>query len=316
MAFRKKILVLGAMGAVGNQIFLNLKNRKYKVNGLTSKKNLDSAVIKTNYLKMNNRAKHLIFDADIIINCIGENTHQTEMEFKNIIILSKIIKYINRKKKITFIHISTCGVYGHLTVNEISEKVIPNPFTHYAKTKYAGEELLVKNLKKNVSLFILRSSQILGKGMPNTSLKKLGFFIKKKLFVYLDNKKCVFSYIFIDDLFIFIVGLFNKKTTYYEIFNTSNYSTYESIVNNYLKIYGIKKNFFSINKKVSYFLFNLIIYIFKFYNFIFKSHFQINTSTYASLMSNTIFNSNKIKKYLNISALKKINTTTLKELYE
>ena len=316
MAFRKKILVLGAMGTIGNEIFLNLKNRKYKVNGLTHKKNLDPAIIKTNYLKINNRAKHLLFDADIIINCIGENTHLTEMDFKNVKILLKIIKHINRKKKITFIHISTCGVYGHSTVNVISEKVIPKPTTYYAQTKYAGEELLKKNLKKNVSLFILRPSQVIGKRMPNTSLIKLGFFIKKRLFVYFDNKKCVFSYIFFDDLFICILGLFNKKTTYYEIFNVSNYSTYESIVNIHLKIYGIKKNFFSINKKVSYFIFILMIYIFKFSKFIFKNKLQINTSTYSSLVSNTIFNSNKIKKYLNISALKKINLTNLKELYE
>ena len=316
MAFRKKILVLGAMGSIGKEIFLNLKNRKYKVNGLTHKKNLDPAIIKTNYLNMNNRAKNLLFDADIIINCIGENTHQTKMEFKNIKILSKIIKYINRKKKITFIHFSTCGVYGNLTVNVISETNIPNPSTYYAKTKYAGEELLKKNLKKNISLFILRPSQVIGKKMPNTSLKKLGYFIKKKLFIYFDNKKCVYSYIFFDDLFIFILGLFKKKTTYYEIFNISNYSTYENIVNIHLKIYGIKINFFSINRKVSYFLFNLIIYIFNFFKLIYKNDYQINKNTYSSLTSNTIFNSNKIQKYLNISTLKKINFTNLKDLYE
>ena len=136
------------------------------------------------------------------------------------------------------------------------------------------------------------------------------------MFVYFDNKKCVFSYIFFDDLFIFILRLLKKKTTYYKIFNVSSYSTYESIVNSYLRIYGIKTNFISINKKISYYLFILLIYIYRVLNVFIKTKHSIKFSTYSSLLSNKIFNSNKIKKYLNISTLRKINTTNLKELNE
>jgi nucleoside-diphosphate-sugar epimerase len=311
MISKKKILILGAMGKVGSKIFKSLKKKNYNVIGLSHQYSLDPLIIKTDYLKINKQVKFFLSSSDIIINCIGEHVDLKKMLYKNYQILKKIIKNLNKKKKITFIHLSTCGVYGNSKFSGINEEVIPRPITYYAKTKYQGEIFLKKKLKRNKILVILRPSQIIGRDLENTSVKKLDFLIKKKIFFYFSNKKSIYSYIFFDDLLKFIEKLIKKKNSSSTVFNISNNSTYEQIVKALCDYYLIKNSYFSLNRKISKVLFYLLISILKIRNFFFKYTSKISISTFEILTTNKIFISNKIKEYLNSYKLKKINKNNL-----
>lgn len=308
---KKKILILGAMGKVGGKIFKSLKKKNYDVIGLSHQNSLDPLIIKTNYFKINKQAKFFLSNSDIIINCIGENTDIKKMLYKNVLIFKKIIKNLNKKKKSIFIHLSTCGVYGNTEFNEINEETVPKPSTYYAKTKYQGEIFLQKELRRNIILIILRPSQIIGENLENSSIRKLDFLIRNKIFFYFNNKKCIYSYVFYNDLVNLIEKFIKKKITSSNIFNVSNFSSYEKIVDAISDYYAIKKNFFSLNQKISNFLFYLLIFILRASNFYFKNNSRIKISTFASLTTNKIFISGKIKKYFNFYKIEKINKRNL-----
>ena len=193
MTKKKTILILGAGGLLGNIIYDKL-SKLHNIIGFSHKKSKKRNIIKSNYSDFSPRHIFFIQSADIIINCIGENSDENKMKKINITILKKISIQINKiKKKKIFIHISTCGVYGNLIDQLlIDESTKPKPETKYSKTKFNGEEILINQLKNNTKLIILRPSQVIGTTMKNTSLKKLYYFVKKKLFFLLIIKNQFF----------------------------------------------------------------------------------------------------------------------------
>ena len=185
---------------MGNIIFNQLSDN-YNVVGFSHKSQNNKKIFKTNYKKLSRFHKKIIQNANIFINCIGENSDEKQMKYKNIEVLKLICNYINKKKmnKI-FIHLSTCGVYGSTTKYNISEKVTPLPNNLYSTSKLKGEKILNENLRDNVKLIILRSSQVIGSNMRNISLNKLIYFLNKRIFFFINNKNSQFSFIFAQDL--------------------------------------------------------------------------------------------------------------------
>ncbi len=307
MKSTKTILILGAGGLLGNTIHHNLK-KSYDIVGLSHNKNKDKKILKSNYHTFSEKENSYFRKADVIINCIGENSNEDKMKKINIDILRKVALKINTfKKKKKFIHISTCGVYGNLSDQLIDEKTIPKPTTKYSVTKFKGELILKKYLENYTQLIILRPSQVMGKNMKNTSLKKLFYFIKKKLFFFVNNKNSVFSYIFSDDLISVIIKLIKSKNIENKIFNISNEITYKELVKIIQRT--LNQNFYF--PSVSPFIIKSIIYILDRFQI---KKIPINNKTLNSLMAKTTFKSNKIKKDLKIKKFTNINIKNLKTL--
>ena len=110
MLKKKTILILGSGGLLGNALCERLKETYFLI-GFSHKNNKNKNIIKTNY-NFSSKEISIIKRADIIINCIGENNNKNRMNEINVNILKKIALKINcLKKKKTFIHISTCGIY-------------------------------------------------------------------------------------------------------------------------------------------------------------------------------------------------------------
>tara|TARA_B100000787_G_scaffold132582_1_gene101427 strand:+ start:16 stop:948 length:933 start_codon:yes stop_codon:yes gene_type:complete len=307
MTKKKTILILGAAGLLGNIISRKL-SKSYEIIGFSHKKNQNKNIIKSDYDIFSSKEDSFLKKADIIINCIGENSDEAKMKKINMNILKKVAIKINHyKKKKIFIHISTCGVYGNLANSLIDEETTPKPETKYSRTKHEGEEILKSVLKKYTKLIILRPSQVIGTTMKNTSLKKLYNFIKRKLFFFVNNKSAVFSYIFADDLIIVIDRLIKLKKHQNIIYNISNKITYEKLV----KIIqnSLKQKFYypSINPL----FIKLIIYVF---NDILKIKIPINSKTLHSLMAETTFKSFKIRNDLNVKKFININSKNLRTL--
>ncbi len=306
MIKKKTILILGAGGLLGNALHTRLK-KTHSIIGFSHKKNKNKYIIKTNY-KFSLKENLIIKKADVIINCIGESSNENTMNEININILKRIaLKISNFKKKKTFIHISTCGIYGSPMNVLIDEKYNPSPQTKYSKTKLIGETILQNNLGNNINLIILRPSQIIGLKMRNTSLKKLHTFIKQKKFFFVKNHYSIFSYIMESDLSAVINNLIKKNFKTRKIYNISNDITYKNLVKIIQKSLKQNNYFFSIHPTIVRFM------IFTFEN-ILKIKIPINNITLNSLITKTRFKSKKIKKEINFKKFTNINLKNIKEL--
>ena len=303
---RKNILIFGANGILGNIIFKKLLNN-YNVIGFSHKSSRNKNIIKTNYRRLSKNHRSIIKNADVMINCIGENSNEKNMSYKNIYVLKLISNEINRYSyKKTFIHLSTCGVYGFTYSDKISEKINPMPNTVYSKTKLNGEKILKQNLNQNIKLIVLRSSQVIGKNMRNISLIKLIYFLNKRLFFFVNNKNSEFSYIFSEDLISSIKLLIKKKNNDSKTYNISNNIKYHKLVKIILKVLNKQITIPNFNPK----LIKLLIFLLD----KLKIQSPLNYQSFNSLRSKKIFRSNKIKKDLNIKKFININATNLKEL--
>ena len=306
MLKKKTILILGAGGLLGNALRERLKNTNNIV-GFSHRKNKNKNIIKTNY-DFTSKENLIIKRADIIINCIGESNNENRMNEINVNILKKIaLKISHLKQKKTFIHISTCGIYGSPMNTFINEEYNPFPKTKYSKTKFEGEIILKNNLKTNINLIILRPSQIIGLKMRNTSLKKLFIFIKRKKFFFVNNHHSIFSYIMERDLAVVISILIKKNFRTRRIYNISNDITYKKLVKVMQKSLNQNNYLYSINPIIL----RLFIIIF---DKLLKIKIPVNNITLNSLITKTRFSSVKIKKEINFKKFTNINLKNIKEL--
>ena len=306
MLKKKTILILGAGGLLGNALCERLK-KTYFLTGFSHKNNKNKNIIKTNY-NFSSKEISIIKRADIIINCIGESSNENRMNEINVNILKKIaLKISYLKKKKTFIHISTCGIYGSPMNTLISEKYHPFPKTKYSKTKLEGEVVLQNYLSTDVNLIILRPSQIIGLKMNNTSLKKLYSFVERKFFFFINNHYSIFSYIMERDLAIIIDSLIKRNFKTRKIYNISNDIAYKNLVEIIQKSLKQDRYFFSINPIIV----KCMIFIFQ---KLLRIKIPINNITLNSLITQTRFSSIKIKKDINLYKFSNINLKNIKSL--
>jgi len=305
MLKKKTILILGAGGLLGNALSQRLK-KIYFVTGFSHKNNKNENIIKTNY-NFSSKEILIIKKADVIINCIGESSNKNKMDEINVNILKKIALKIKNLKKKTFIHISTCGIYGSPMNTLVSEKYLPSPKTKYSKTKLKGENVLQNYLSTNVNLIILRPSQIIGLKMRNTSLKKLHSYVGRNFFFFVNNHYSIFSYIIEKDLAIIIDRLIKKNFKTRKIYNVSNHITYKNLVRIIQKSLKQDSYFFSINPIIIRFM----IFIFE---KLIRIKIPINNMSLNSLITKTRFRSVKIKKDINLYKFSNINLKNIREL--
>ena len=291
---------------MGNALRQRLK-KTYFLTGFSHKNNKNKNIIKTNY-NFSSKEISIIKRTDIIINCIGESSNENRMNEINVNILKKIaLKISYLKKKKTFIHISTCGIYGSPMNTLISEKYHPFPKTKYSKTKLEGEVVLQNYLSTDVNLIILRPSQIIGLKMNNTSLKKLYSFVKRKIFFFINNHYSIFSYIMERDLAIIIDSLIKRNFKTRKIYNISNDIAYKNLVEIIQKSLKQDGYFFSINPIIV----KCMIFIFQ---KLLRIKIPINNITLNSLITQTRFSSIKIKKDINLYKFSNINLKNIKSL--
>jgi len=145
-----KILIIGSKGFVGNNLFIFLKNKNYKVYGADVM--VDYKVNDTYFLvDATNADFHSIFEKnnfDACINCSGaasvpdslnnplrDYTLNTLNVFK---ILDGIKKY---QPECKFINLSSAAVYGNPQQLPIKEDAQPNLVSPYGAHKYQSEQI-------------------------------------------------------------------------------------------------------------------------------------------------------------------------------
>ncbi len=189
----KKILILGANGLLGSNIYNFLKNKKLSLYTCTRKSNnhfinnfeYGDLSKKNSEKKIEKIIKKL--NPNYVINCIGITKHKksnfVEMKKINYELVYKILSFL-KKYKFKYIHLSTDCVFSGKEGN-YKETSIQNATDDYGITKSMAEKLCLK--EKNV--LILRCSTI---GHENFSKNGLleWFLSKSKVFGF---KKAYFS---------------------------------------------------------------------------------------------------------------------------
>jgi dTDP-4-dehydrorhamnose reductase len=189
----KKILILGANGLLGSNIYNFLKNKKLSLYTCTRKSN-NNFINNFKYgdLSKKNSEKKIEkiikkLNPNYVINCIGITKHKksnfVEMKKINYELVYKILSFL-KKYKFKYIHLSTDCVFSGKEGN-YKETSIQNATDDYGITKSMAEKLCLK--EKNV--LILRCSTI---GHENFSKNGLleWFLSKSKVFGF---KKAYFS---------------------------------------------------------------------------------------------------------------------------
>lgn len=180
-----KIKILGSTGFVGIHLSKFLSN-KYSVNN-------------------HNKNDSFVFNENCIINLIGKahdlnNTNDFELYYKVNHELSNYIfdKFLESNANI-FITLSSVKAVADSLNCELTEDYIPNPGTHYGKSKLLAEEyILSKTLPIGKRVYILRPCMIHGagnKGNINLLYKivskgypwPLGAFENNRSFCSIDN---------------------------------------------------------------------------------------------------------------------------------
>ena len=152
------ILVTGSNGQLGKSIkSLVEENLLQHTFTFITKNELNFLDIKNihNYFKTHNY--------DLIINCAAyTQVDKAESDEKKANLINnlalEVISNIAIKKNIKLIHISTDFVFNGLKQQKYTESDTPSPLNIYGKTKLAGENVILKIMRKNA--IILRTSWV------------------------------------------------------------------------------------------------------------------------------------------------------------
>lgn len=167
---KKRILILGVEGMLGNTLFLSLVNsgtfiikgtQRTKKNKIFNNKNFNKLLIKnldaTNFDKI--RKIILKFKPDYIINCIGITNKQIlENSKHNVLIINsfmpKFLSLLSEVYNFKFIHISTDCVFNGKK-KSYDEQSFKSARDFYGISKSLGEEI-----DDNKNCLVLRTSII------------------------------------------------------------------------------------------------------------------------------------------------------------
>jgi dTDP-4-dehydrorhamnose reductase len=153
-----KILVTGADGQLGQELFRNFKNDNFDVIPL-NKMQMDI----TNYAEVNRITKH--HKPDWIVNCaaytnvdLAEQNVDKSNEVNTV--GPGILAQASADTETKLLHISTDAVFSSQEPIFFEANSKPNPVNQYGRSKDGGEKILLKNYSKNS--WIIRTAWLYG----------------------------------------------------------------------------------------------------------------------------------------------------------
>jgi nucleoside-diphosphate-sugar epimerase len=278
------IYVSGSSGFVGKNVLNFFANKKFIV-----QKILRSELYSTNLItfKKSSIIIHLAGKAHDLKNISDpQDYYQINTELtKNI-----FDRFIDSDAKV-FITLSSVKAIADVVVGELSEEQLPNPQSHYGKSKlFAEDYILSKQIPKGKRVFILRPCMIHGPGNKG-NLNLLYKLVIKGLpwpLGAFENKR---SFCTIDNLCFIINELIENKEIQSGIYNIADDDTistneliklisYTQLIKP--KIWNIPKYFINIVARVGDFL-----------------HLPLNSERLKKLTEIYVVSNSKIKKAIN-----------------
>lgn len=306
-----KICLLGYSGNIGSKLLIKLNNSKNNLILISRIKKHKSDKLNYIFCDLNEKSNELtkaFSDCDVIINMIGEYKDESKMMQTNFKLVQNLFEHINvgkRKKKIHFVQISSCSVYGYNNQKRyLSENSKTIPTNYYGKTKLYAENLIKKNKNKLFTFSIIRPSGVIDNTNNNSLLKFLDI-ATKKIVILFGKKDSIGNFVHIDDLIELIHEVtFNKKAQN-KIYNISNNFTYDDLLR-----YIDEK--LSISPVRIYFYSDLFLKIYLSLRKLISNFFYIPDISF--LAYKTTYDSNLIVKDLNFKFKKDIKKTLLNNL--
>lgn len=272
----KTVFITGASGFVGTNIMSKLKNFNFR---------------------QFDRNEKVIINEEIVLHLAGKahdlkrTSNSNEYYKVNTELTKKVFDaFLNSDAKV-FITISSVKAITDKIDNVLLEDHLPNPITHYGKSKLLAEQyILSKKLPFGKRVFILRPCMIHGKGNKGNLnalfnfIKfglpwPLGAFINKRSYCSIDNLCFIVNELILND---------NIVSDTFNIADDDSISTNEIIklmakkFANRPKIWNIPKSFIMIFAKIGDYC-----------------YLPLNTERLNKLTENYIVSNSKIKNIIN-----------------
>ena len=228
MRFKLKILITGALGFVGNNLYLKLK-RKYEIVGI-GRKNKNYKIKYKNIVEKKITHKNLVnlnFKPVIIFHCAGSGSvtksiKDPKLDYeKNVNTTKELIKFISElTKKPKVIMFSSAAVYGNSCKKNKKEL---KPISPYGRNKLRSENILLKESEKfKFQLIILRFYSIYGAGLKKQLIWDACKKIRYKKNYFFGTGEEIRSWINIKDVIRFSDFLIKKKLKHNKILDVSS----------------------------------------------------------------------------------------------
>ena len=280
-----KISITGSTGFVGTNLISFLKDN----NEIEAVNLRDCNEIKIN--KYSEVVIHLAGKA----HDLKKNSNKDEYYKINLDLTINVFEAFLKSNAETFIFMSTIKAVADYCNDILTENQIPNPKTHYGKSKLLAEEyILSKQLPEGKKIYILRPCMIHGtgnKGNLNLLYKLVKIGIPWPLGAF-ENKR---SFCSIDNLCFIINYLIENKNIPSGIYNVADdeaLSTNE-IITLFSEFNKKKTKIIKVSKKI----------IFKIANVGDSFKLPLNNERLTKLTENFVVSNSKIKKVLEIDTL-------------
>ena len=209
-----KILLTGATGFIGSNIYKLLINNGYKVDCVVRKrdKRFKTIIIHdlTKPFPKKNYSKY-----DCIIHAAAYSTinekDSAQIFSNNVISTNNLINFANHYKIKKIIFMSSISIYGDIQCKTINNNTRINKPSIYGLSKFVCEQLL-KNTDNNFKSISIRLPGVLGHKSVRNLFTNFLYKIKKNINIELYNPDFRFNNcIHVNDLGQFVISLIKKK---------------------------------------------------------------------------------------------------------
>lgn len=222
-----RVLVTGATGFIGREVFGRLMSENYEVIGLSRNKTDRKPEIKILNADIGNEAEVLKITKegsfDAVVHCAGlahqfGKIEREIFEKVNVLGTKNIAELAVRMNAGHFILLSSTAVYGLQNI-PMDETADCKPESIYAETKLKSEQVATEICEANeLPLTILRLVPVLGeKGLGN--VPRLIRAINKKRFLWIGNGENKKSLIYVGDVAAACLHLLKNKRNFTETYN-------------------------------------------------------------------------------------------------
>ncbi len=218
---KKKILLTGATGFVGQHLLDEIEDCNLNIRILTRQSN-PKFWCKSSYVEIvqgdlsDKKSLNRAFEGvEIVINLAAELENSEYYDSTNVTGTKNIVEFAKKYNIKKIIHLSSVGVVGKQYSGKsiiIDEKIECSPKNGYEITKLKSERLLIAGLKlSSVYLIILRPTNIFGENHARNKLLNYFRYISANRWIVFE-KDAIVNYIYVKDLVEIIrYFIFNKN---------------------------------------------------------------------------------------------------------